>query len=1024
MKERPVSRRTILKLSGLTTLAVSTGAVSLFGAAGRAAAVGETGFTWPVGGTGTTLDETIGKGAPDANNGGYMKLQANPGEGYTVHSGLGAATFDVAYAIKAFAQMTDLHIVDDQSPLRTEWLDRDTDSTHDFRSAYRPHEFMSTHVVDAMARAIRKIGRGPRTGLPLAFTIVTGDAVDNAQHNETRWYIDLLDGGQSIRPDSGAAGVDESVSNVFGNEAPGVHDPNYWSPDGANDVYHLTYGFGRYPSLLTNARMTYRSTGLGMPWYAAIGNHDVEVQGNLPTYPDGLAGCILPDFNSIVVSASKPWNSTYTMPGSPGVFDVVDLWDGAETHPITADSSRRLLAPFDFVAEHRDTNGTPLGHGFAINPADPTQDETFYIIDDDPLIRFIVLDSTNDQGNSDGRIDDFQWQWLVQQLQAVSTYFYDPVGNPVATGSPANKLIVVCCHHTLGTMDNSTGDPRGEIGPRGTKLAGFHYGDELRTLLLRFPNVILMVDGHTHRNTISAHARTEIDTSLTGGFWEVSTASHIDWPIQSRLFEIAVSATQLVIYTTILDIDADTGYNGDPVSQKSIAALARELAANDPQEGRTQGREGATSDRNAELWLPAPFPFLNLFKSVGAGPYYADAAGTLRSSSFGLPAVDNGAAVLAPNTSPSVAVGTDGTWRIAYTNSSGLLAWVSDANQSTAFPVKPTAGTSPSIARLRTGDYVMAAADSNQNTVTMVGPNGVVQPFYVMMSPGSSPAVAATPAAPGSAYLIAFQHIGVTATSPGELYAFDDQGVLRTFGGRYFLAAGTSPSIAAFPTGGYLIAIHGSDGNLWTVDENGVGKNLNVALAPGSSPGISVSMQGWVIVYQGADGQIHYFAPGFQNGLPQPVIVPPVAGGASPVAPGTNPVALPGGFEREIKIWWHHADGTIWFFEPQNGARSLNAPAGPGCSPTVFWNTGLGANPAAIAPQPATQRTTIGDYTGWDERFAIQAIQDDYHLVIGDITLSKPGPLTNPVIVGQNPPPGAATIIPGVTTFDFTIGGS
>ena len=46
------------------------------------------------------------------------------------------------------------------------------------------------------------------------------------------------------------------------------------------------------------------------PAVATIGNHDVEVQGNLPTFPDGLAGCILPDFNSIALSGSKPWNAS------------------------------------------------------------------------------------------------------------------------------------------------------------------------------------------------------------------------------------------------------------------------------------------------------------------------------------------------------------------------------------------------------------------------------------------------------------------------------------------------------------------------------------------------------------------------------------------------------------------------------------------------------------------------------------------------------------------------------------------
>jgi hypothetical protein len=43
--------------------------------------------------------------------------------------------------------------------------------------------------------------------------------------------------------------------------------------------------------------------------------------------------------------------------------------------------------------------------------------------------------------------------------------------------------------------------------------------------LLSHPEVVASINGHTHRNTVVAHARPEC-----GGLWEINTASHIDWP--------------------------------------------------------------------------------------------------------------------------------------------------------------------------------------------------------------------------------------------------------------------------------------------------------------------------------------------------------------------------------------------------------------------------------------------------------------------------------------------------------------
>ena len=67
----------------------------------------------------------------------------------------------------AFAQLSDVHVVDHQSPARVEWTDRydDPNATGQvpgiFASAYRPQEMLSAQVGDAMVRAINAVEDRP-----------------------------------------------------------------------------------------------------------------------------------------------------------------------------------------------------------------------------------------------------------------------------------------------------------------------------------------------------------------------------------------------------------------------------------------------------------------------------------------------------------------------------------------------------------------------------------------------------------------------------------------------------------------------------------------------------------------------------------------------------------------------------------------------------------------------------------------------------------------------------------------------
>jgi hypothetical protein len=250
--------------------------------------------------------------------------------------------------------------------------------------------------------------------------------------------------------------------------------------------------------------------------------------------------------------------------------DHPESFMSGESIAVPPDPGRRPITRREFIDAHVKSGG----HGFSDLHTD---DGLAYYVHDAGLVRFITLDTVCDAGGADGSIARVQLHWLERKLEDVHSSFRSRDGSVVRTRNP-DRYVVVLSHHGYDTLSN----------PRGEKRAA-----ELLDLLLRFDNVVLWLNGHTHQNRIAPR----VDARSGSGFWEVTTSSLVDWPCQARLVEIyKTGGGALAIGCTMLDHDGG-----------GLAGLHRELAANVPLGGLDAGRAGKPDDRNAILLLAAPF---------------------------------------------------------------------------------------------------------------------------------------------------------------------------------------------------------------------------------------------------------------------------------------------------------------------------------------------------------------------------------------------------------------------------------
>jgi 3',5'-cyclic AMP phosphodiesterase CpdA len=377
--------------------------------------------------TGSTLDATFVD--PDGDG----VLERGPGESLLARTELAPRSAARA-TLATFAQITDAHVTDEESPARLEMLDR---LGAPFTSAFRPQEALTGQV---LAAALRSLAAQHPQAL-----VETGDLIDNAQENELDEATAILNGGR-VDPASGSRRYE-------GGQSANNPDPFYYRP-GVDPP--------RHPGLLRAAERAFRSVGSRAPWYPVVGNHDVLVQGNFAPDAETRRIAIGP-LKLVRLSPDALAAAGDRVLTAGGVRRLLARGLPGRVRVVTADPRRRELAPSDLVRRLR----TASGHGGSGRRLD-------YVFDLGPRVRAIVLDVIRRDVGSGGVVHAGQARWLAQRLRAagsrwVVVFSHAPLDR--VAGGDALLTLLDRDPHVIAAIAGDT--HRNSIAPRRTRAGGF-----------------------------------------------------------------------------------------------------------------------------------------------------------------------------------------------------------------------------------------------------------------------------------------------------------------------------------------------------------------------------------------------------------------------------------------------------------------------------------------------------------------------------------------------------------------------